>query len=157
MYNCHILEECDTDFVLENILTKADSTAVFIDPPFGGRLEPLAYTLNKFDQIRKKCNKSSVSSKNIIRCYLIFFIMFFVQTCLIILLVFQSSLYYLISWNVSWSNVYLECLCLIIKLIMSIIKNLTVLVSILFSVILRPKLCLQFLSKRKLFLRVLTT
>jgi len=63
MYNCHILEECDTEFALEDILTKRDSTAVFIDPPFGGRLEPLAYTLEKFDQIRKKNNKSILSSK----------------------------------------------------------------------------------------------
>uniref|UniRef100_A0A2S2QQ38 Zinc finger CCHC domain-containing protein 4 n=1 Tax=Sipha flava TaxID=143950 RepID=A0A2S2QQ38_9HEMI len=61
MYNCHVLEECDSDLVLENILTQTDSTAVFIDPPFGGRLEPLAYTLNKFDQIRKKHNKSLLS------------------------------------------------------------------------------------------------
>lgn len=66
MYNSHVLEECDTDLVLENILTQADSTAVFIDPPFGGRLEPLAYTLNKFDQIRKEHNKSLLSSKNIL-------------------------------------------------------------------------------------------
>jgi len=58
-----MLEECDTDFILENILTQADSTAIFIDPPFGGRLEPLAYTLNKFDQIRKKGNISALSSK----------------------------------------------------------------------------------------------
>lgn len=72
MYNCHVLEECDTDFVLENILIQSDSTAVFIDPPFGGRLEPLAYTLNKFDQIRKKYNKSTLSSKNT------FFLLFFV-------------------------------------------------------------------------------
>lgn len=61
MYNCHILEECDTEFVLEDILTQGDSTAVFIDPPFGGRLEPLAYTLEKFNQIRKKNNKSILS------------------------------------------------------------------------------------------------
>jgi 16S rRNA G966 N2-methylase RsmD len=66
MYNCHVLEECDSDLVLENILTQTDSTAVFIDPPFGGRLEPLAYTLNKFDQIRKKHNKSLLSSKKIL-------------------------------------------------------------------------------------------
>lgn len=65
MYNCHVLEECDTEFVLEDILTQGDSTAVFIDPPFGGRLEPLAYTLEKFDQIRKKNNKSILSSKYI--------------------------------------------------------------------------------------------
>lgn len=65
MYNCHILEECETDIILEDILTQADSTAIFIDPPFGGRLEPLAYTLDKFDQIRKKSNKNSLSSKNI--------------------------------------------------------------------------------------------
>lgn len=65
MYNCHILEECDTELVLENILTQADSTAIFIDPPFGGRLEPLAYTLDKFDQIRKKHKKSALSSKTI--------------------------------------------------------------------------------------------
>lgn len=63
MYNCHILEESDTDLLLEDILTKTDSTAVFIDPPFGGRLEPLAYTLNKFDKIRKQHNKSVLSSK----------------------------------------------------------------------------------------------
>lgn len=100
MYNCHVLEECDTDFVLENVLTKADSTAVFIDPPFGGRLEPLAYTLDKFDQIRKKCNKTMLSSKNIIKYY---FLMFCIQTCAILLdwvFTFQSSLYYLILWNV---------------------------------------------------------
>lgn len=65
MYNSHILEEGDTEVALENILTQADSTAIFIDPPFGGRLEPLAYTLNKFDKIRKECNKSPLSSKNI--------------------------------------------------------------------------------------------
>lgn len=64
MYNCHVLEECDTEYVLEDILTQGDSTAVFIDPPFGGRLEPLAYTLQKFDQIRKKNNKSILSSKH---------------------------------------------------------------------------------------------
>lgn len=64
MFNCHILEECDTEVILENILTLADSTAVFIDPPFGARLEPLAYTLNKFDQIRKKHNKNILFSKN---------------------------------------------------------------------------------------------
>lgn len=63
MFNCHVLEDCDTDLILENILIKADSTAVFIDPPFGGRLEPLAYTLNKFDQIRKRFSKSVLSSK----------------------------------------------------------------------------------------------
>lgn len=72
MYNCHVLEECDTNFVLESVLIQSDSTAVFIDPPFGGRLEPLAYTLNKFDQIRQKCNKSTLSSKNT------FFLLFFV-------------------------------------------------------------------------------
>lgn len=66
MYNSHVLEECDTELVLENILTQVDSTAVFIDPPFGGRLEPLAYTLDKFDQIRKKHNKSVLSSKDIL-------------------------------------------------------------------------------------------
>jgi len=64
MFNCHILEECDTEFILESILTRSDSTAVFIDPPFGARLEPLAYTLNKFDQIRKKHDKGPLSSKN---------------------------------------------------------------------------------------------
>lgn len=64
MFNCHLLEECDTEVILENILTLADSTAVFIDPPFGARLEPLAYTLDKFDQIRKKHNKSALSSKH---------------------------------------------------------------------------------------------
>lgn len=63
MYNCHILEECDTEVALESVLTQADSTAIFIDPPFGGRLEPLAYTLDQFDKIRKKCNKSQLSSK----------------------------------------------------------------------------------------------
>lgn len=63
MFNCHILEQCDTEFILESILTYADSTALFIDPPFGARLEPLAYTLNKFDDIRKKHNKSPLSSK----------------------------------------------------------------------------------------------
>jgi len=63
MYNCHILEECDKECVLEDILTQGDSTAVFIDPPFGGRLEPLAYTLEQFDQIRKNNNKSILSSK----------------------------------------------------------------------------------------------
>lgn len=68
MYNCHMLEECDTELVLEDILTQGDSTAVFIDPPFGGRLEPLAYTLEKFDQIRKKNNKSILSSKNLSYC-----------------------------------------------------------------------------------------
>jgi len=61
MFNCHILEECDTEFILESILTCADSTAVFIDPPFGARLEPLAYTLNKFNEIRKKHDKSPLS------------------------------------------------------------------------------------------------
>lgn len=74
MYNCHVLEECDSDVVLEDVLTQADSMAVFIDPPFGGRLEPLAYTLEKFDSIRKKCNKSALSSKA-------FQIYFFIDTC----------------------------------------------------------------------------
>lgn len=69
MYNCHVLEECDTEVALENVLTQSESTAIFIDPPFGGRLEPLAYTLDKFDKIRKKCNKSPLSSKNIFYYY----------------------------------------------------------------------------------------
>lgn len=69
MYNCHILEEYDSDLILEEILCQADSTAIFIDPPFGGRLEPLAYTLDKFDQIRKNNNKSVLSSKHILFIY----------------------------------------------------------------------------------------
>lgn len=74
MYNCHILEECETEAALENVLTQSDSTAIFIDPPFGGRLEPLAYTLDQFDKIRKKCNKSPLSSKNTL---LLFFVQIF--------------------------------------------------------------------------------
>lgn len=127
MYNSHVLEECDTDLVLENFLTQADSTAVFIDPPFGGRLEPLAYTLDKFDQIRKKHNKSVVSSKYI----LLFISILCLNQYLIVLLAFQSFWYYLILWNVLSSNVYLGCQCWIIKLTTLIIKNLIVLVSIL--------------------------
>lgn len=59
-----MLEECNTETILENVLTQAESIAVFIDPPFGARLEPLAYTLEIFDTIRTKHNKSVLSSKS---------------------------------------------------------------------------------------------
>lgn len=89
MYNSHVLEECDTEVALENILTQSDSTAIFIDPPFGGRLEPLAYTLAKFDKIRKNCNKSPLSSKNI------FFYFYFLLISIIYFLEFLVLPYFM--------------------------------------------------------------
>ncbi|XP_050420842.1 rRNA N6-adenosine-methyltransferase ZCCHC4 [Adelges cooleyi] len=61
MFNCHVLEECDTEIVLEDLLSQTESMALLLDPPFGGRLEPIAYTLKKFDEIRKKNNKNILS------------------------------------------------------------------------------------------------
>ncbi|XP_050547183.1 rRNA N6-adenosine-methyltransferase ZCCHC4-like isoform X3 [Daktulosphaira vitifoliae] len=78
LFNCYILEECDTKEILVDLLSKEDSMAVLIDPPFGGRLEPIAYTMKKFDDIRLKHNKNFLTKFLILP----YFMERYVKSCL---------------------------------------------------------------------------
>ncbi len=42
MFNCHLFDENGWEHI--NILARIDKVAIVADPPFGGRLEPLAYS-----------------------------------------------------------------------------------------------------------------
>lgn len=53
MFNCHCFDSEGWKNV-ELFLRNNSRLAIMIDPPFGGRIEPLEYTLNQLLSLQKK-------------------------------------------------------------------------------------------------------
>uniref|UniRef100_A0A1B6DDC8 CTCHY-type domain-containing protein n=1 Tax=Clastoptera arizonana TaxID=38151 RepID=A0A1B6DDC8_9HEMI len=67
MFNCYCFGGQSSENVLKKFLSSG-KIALLTDPPFGGRVEPLAYTIHKLIQMCKHCSDADVldkkSSKN---------------------------------------------------------------------------------------------
>uniref|UniRef100_A0A1B6DAI4 CTCHY-type domain-containing protein n=1 Tax=Clastoptera arizonana TaxID=38151 RepID=A0A1B6DAI4_9HEMI len=59
MFNCYCFGGQSSENVLKKFLSSG-KIALLTDPPFGGRVEPLAYTIHKLIQMCKHCSDADV-------------------------------------------------------------------------------------------------
>lgn len=58
MFNCHFFDSEGWKFV-ESFIENSSRLALIVDPPFGGRIEALEYTLNQLISLQKKYKEDS--------------------------------------------------------------------------------------------------
>lgn len=63
MFNCHCFDSEGWKYV-EYFIRNSSRLALIVDPPFGGRIEPLEYSLNQLVSLQKKYNEDADALSN---------------------------------------------------------------------------------------------
>lgn len=61
MFNCHMFDSKGWEYMEE--IAAYDRIMIIVDPPFGGRIEPLSYTFNRIISFLKTKNRSEKGPK----------------------------------------------------------------------------------------------